>query len=92
VSCFQRELRDGQRGNLPIHVCAKSGSLAMFKVLRRYDAVSFRPNNQLENALHIAAQHNKASFITRFLEFEQMLMDKNNFEDEVCLKTMPKST
>lgn len=58
----------------------------MFKVLRKYDAVSFKQNNLLENALHIAAQYNKASFIKRFLEFEQMLMDKNNYEDEDYVK------
>jgi hypothetical protein len=31
---LSRELRDSQRGNLPIHVCAKSGSIEMFKLLQ----------------------------------------------------------
>ncbi len=79
---MNRELREGQRGNLPIHVCAKSGSLDMFKLLQKYDAVSFKQNNQLENALHIAASYNKSKFIEAFLRFEHLLMDQNNVYDD----------
>ena len=74
---LSRDLRDGQRGNLPIHVCAKNGSLDMFKLLQTYDAVSFKQNNNAENALHVAAFFNKSHFIAAFLKYEKYLMNKN---------------
>lgn len=54
----------------------------MFRLLQKYDCVSFKQNNNLENALHIAASYNKSSFITAFLKFEQVLMDKNNVHED----------
>ena len=68
-----REQRNGHNGNYAIHYVAKSGSLEMFALLQKYNAVSFRTNNNKENALHIASHHNKYRFILEFLKYEALL-------------------
>ena len=76
------ELRETITGNLPIHAAAKSGSIEMFNLLQKYDAVSFKQNKNLENALHIAAYHNRNKFINEFLKYEKFCFsehpDSNN--------------
>lgn len=42
----------------------------MFTLLKRYDCVSFKTNNNQENALHIAAYYNKYKFIREFRLYE----------------------
>lgn len=39
---MSKDLRDGLNGNLPIHSAAKNGSIEMFNLLHKYDAVSFK--------------------------------------------------
>ena len=73
-----RTLKEGQRGNLPIHACAKNGSIEMFALLQSYQAVSFDSNSYLENALHVAAYFNKSQFIVAFLEYEKNMRDQSN--------------
>ena len=75
---MSRTLKEGQRGNLPIHVCAKSGSIDMFQMLQSYQAVSLESNSYLENALHVAAYFNKSQFIVAFLEYEKNVRDQSN--------------
>ena len=53
----------------------------MFYLLQKYDACSFKANNNLENALHIAAQHNRSKFIIEFLKYEKYLIDQSNGND-----------
>lgn len=76
-----KDLKDGLNGNLPIHLAAKNGSCEMFYLLQKYDAVSFKPNNNLENALHIAAFHNRSKFIREFLKYEKYLLENKDSED-----------
>ncbi len=71
---MSNELRDSLNGNLPIHCCAMSGSIEMFNLLQKYDAVSFDTNNSLQNALHIAAFHGRSKFIREFLRYEQFCL------------------
>ncbi len=68
---FNKELTEASRGNLPIHIAAKNGSLEMLGLLQRYRAVSFEQNYNSENALHIAASFNRYKFIREFLSFER---------------------
>ena len=71
-------------GNLPVHLEAKFGSSDVFRLLVKYDAVSFefRNNSHNENALHIAAKNNHSEFIKTYLEYEQGYMS-NLEEDEL---------
>lgn len=46
----------------------------MFALLKKYDCISFRPNNNQENALHIAAYYNKHRFIREFRSYESTKM------------------
>lgn len=71
---FNREQSDSQTGNLPIHIAAKNGSIDMLNLLIKYDAVSFKSNNNHENALHIAALNNRHRFIHEFLKYEKSLI------------------
>jgi ankyrin repeat protein len=71
-----RELKEGKQGNMAIHVAAKFGSIEVFNILQKYDAISFKSNNNGENALHIAARNNKSTFIKHFLDHETNLMNK----------------
>lgn len=70
------EVRDTLDGNLPIHCGAKNGSHEMFNLLQKYDAVSFLTNRSLQNALHIAAFHDRSRFISEFLDYEQFCLDQ----------------
>jgi ankyrin repeat protein len=76
-----KEQKDGQNGNMAIHFCAKTGSVEMFHLLQKYDAVSFKTNNNQENALHIAAYNNKHKFIKEFLLYEKCLLEKQDSEN-----------
>jgi ankyrin repeat protein len=78
-----RDLKDGLNGNFPIHLAAKNGSCEMFYLLQKYDAVSFKTNNNLENALHIAAFHNRSKFICEFLKYEKSLLEPANENDKI---------
>jgi ankyrin repeat protein len=77
------DLREGKRGNQPIHLCAKNGTSQMFDLLCKHNAVSFKQNNYLENALHIAASANKPHFITEFLKYEYNYMKENKIKNYV---------
>ena len=68
---INKNMREGITGNLAIHVAAKNGSIEMLKLLHNFNAVSFRQNSHLENALHIAATNNKHKFIKEFLKHEK---------------------
>ncbi len=70
---FNNELTNASRGNLPIHIAAKNGSLEMLSLLQKYHAVSFDRNTNRENAMHIAASFNRYKFIRQFLFFERAL-------------------
>ena len=70
-----KETKEGQNGNLPIHSAAKNGSLQLLKILERYDAVSFKTNSEMKNALHIAAESNSYNFIKEFLTYELALVN-----------------
>ena len=83
-----REQRNGHNGNYAIHYVAKSGSLEMFNLLQKYNAVSFRTNNNKENALHIAAHHNKHRFITEFLKYEALLMHNQEEKTSIPMPCM----
>ncbi len=58
-----KESKDSKHGNYPIHSAAKNGSVPLLKILQKYDAVSFKPNGDSKNALHIAAETNSFNFI-----------------------------
>lgn len=70
------DLKDTKSDNLIIHLAAKQNSVDLFNLLVRYNAVSFKTNNNLDNALHIASQNNCSRFIRRLLEYEKILSDK----------------
>jgi ankyrin repeat protein len=74
------DLRESQDGNLPIHSAAKNGSLEMFSLLQKYDAVSFETNKNMENALHIASSHNRSKFISEFLKYEKAYINSDDNE------------
>ena len=69
----EKELTDGNRGILPIHVAAKNGSIEMLGLMQRYGAVSFKQNYQSENAMHIAAGYNRYRFLREFINYEKVL-------------------
>ena len=39
--------------NLPIHIAAKSGSIAMFDLLEQHNCISFKSNEDMNNLMHI---------------------------------------
>jgi len=71
------DLREGLNGNLLIHSAAKNGSVEIFHLLQKYDVVSFKTNNNSENALHVAASFNRKEFIEEFLKYELFLIEQN---------------
>lgn len=73
-----KDLREGSNGDLPIHSAARLGSIEILRLLQQYDAVSFKTNNNLENALHLAAFYNRSKFINEFLKFELFLIEQNS--------------
>jgi len=77
-----KNLKEGVNGNMPIHLAAKLGSIEIFNLLQKYDAVSFETNNNSENALHIAAYYNRNKFIAEFLKYEMFLMNENSETDK----------
>ena len=77
-----KNLKEGVNGNMPIHLAAKLGSIEVFNLLQKYDAVSFETNNSSENALHIAAYYNRNKFIAEFLKYEMFLMNENSETDK----------
>ncbi len=44
-------------------------------LLQKYDAVSFKLNNNLENGLHIASLYNRPKFIKKYLDYESFLIE-----------------
>ena len=78
-----RDLKDSKNGNLVIHLAAKQNSVELFNLLSVYNAVAFKTNSNLDNALHIAAQYNCARFIRRFLEYERFLASKAESESYI---------
>lgn len=78
VSNCLKDLKEGNNGDLPIHFVAKMGSVEIFYLLQKYDSVSFKTNNNLENALHIASLYNRDRFINEFLKYEIHLISQNS--------------
>ena len=72
-----QDLKDNKTGNLIIHLAAKQNSIDLFNLLVNYNAVSFKTNSNLDNALHIASQNNCSRFIRCLLEYEKMLEEKS---------------
>lgn len=72
---FVAELED-KNGNLAIHLCARNGSPDLLQLLIKYNAYSVRKNKFGENALHIAAAHNKHEFIKIYLAHENVYVEK----------------
>lgn len=60
-------IRDGNSGNMPIHVAAKKGYLEMLKLLEKYNAVCDAQNNSIGSPVHIAAYYNNEKFMTSLL-------------------------
>ena len=69
-----------KNGNLPIHLAARNGSVELFNVLVKNDAISFKININGDNPLHIAAENNKFNFIKKFLEYEKSFVERNNLK------------
>ncbi len=67
---IDKDIKDAKNGNLATHEVARTGSVAMFDLLEKYDFISNKQNNNLENALHIAASANRDLFIHRYLFYE----------------------
>jgi ankyrin repeat protein len=78
---MDNDIRDSKFGNYAIHSAAKNGSIQLFKILEKYDAILFKRNFENKNALHIAAENNSVSFIREFLKYELDLI--NNSENRV---------
>ena len=66
-----------KNGHLPVHLAARNGSVELFKVLVKNEAISFKINSHGDNPLHIAAENNKFNFIKEFLEYEKAFVEKN---------------
>ena len=82
-----KDVRDGKNGNYLIHLAAKQASTDLMHILEKYDAVSFKQNFNLENALHVAAQNNASRFLRRLLDYEKTLVNKidnENFITCIC--------
>ncbi len=62
---IDKDICESKNGNLAIHEVAKTGSIAMFDLLEKYDFICSKQNNNLENALHIAASANRDLFIQK---------------------------
>ncbi len=69
-----------RNGNLPIHLAARNGSIELFNVLVKNDAISFKTNLNGDNPLHIAAENNKFNFIREFLAYERAYVEKNSLK------------
>jgi ankyrin repeat protein len=65
-----KEQCDNETGNHLIHIAARTGSIDMFNLLVKYDAVSLKKNKNSQNPLHIAAYYSRHNFIKAFLEYE----------------------
>jgi ankyrin repeat protein len=87
-----RDLRDSHTGNLPVHVCAKSGSAEMLRVLQRYDALSFKPNASMETALHVAAAANKPKLLRELLDYEKWLLSEQHMQQHGVVAAASTST
>jgi ankyrin repeat protein len=75
------DLLEDRAGNLPIHLCAKYGSVEVFEILKKKPEPPlnlFKTNGNYENAMHIAAANNKFKFIKEFLAHEKLLADKKD--------------
>lgn len=83
---LDREIKDGKMGYYLIHTAAKNGSTKMIDLLEKHDAVSFKTNNNQENALHVAAEYNSSQFIKEFLKLEQDIL--NNPESDRYMMCM----
>jgi ankyrin repeat protein len=77
-----KEQRDSKHGNLPIHVAARTGSVEMLQVLQKHDAFSFKQNNNMETALHVAAANNRIRFIRKFMRHEKHLMRRAREQED----------
>ena len=64
-----QDLKDAKTGNLTIHLAAKQNSIELLNLLISYNEASFKTNNNLDNALHIAAQNNCSRFIRYCFNF-----------------------
>jgi ankyrin repeat protein len=69
-----------KNGHLPIHLGARNGSVELFNVLVKNEAISFKINLNGDNPLHIAAENNKFNFIREFLEYEKAYIEKNSLK------------
>jgi ankyrin repeat protein len=76
------EIKDeyDKNGNLPTHLAARNGSIELFNVLVKNDAISFKINLNGDNPLHIASENNKFNFIKKFLEYEKIYVERNNLK------------
>ena len=72
---FVADLED-KNGNLAAHLAARNGSPDLLQMLIKYNAYSVRKNKFGENALHIAAAHNKHEFIKIYLAYESTYVEK----------------
>jgi ankyrin repeat protein len=63
-------------GNLPVHLGARAGSTEILKLLAKHNASLFKCNQNKENALHIAAAHNRFKFIKDFILLERAQREK----------------
>ena len=67
---------------LPIHLCAKIGSVDMFHLLERYNSVSFKSDGNMENLFHIAAYNNSVDFLKESCAYFKKRFDQlKNFKD-----------
>lgn len=73
---LDRTIKEGKLGNMSIHASAKNGSIKTLDILEKYDGVSFAQNNNLDNALHIAAENNSVMFLKEFLIYEKNLLNQ----------------
>lgn len=65
--------------NLPIHVAAKYGSLDMFRLLEKYNYISFEPNYDWNNVFHLAGYENKYKILIELLDNYESNKDKIDF-------------
>jgi ankyrin repeat protein len=64
--------QEDRTGNLPVHLAARAGNTDTLRLLAKHKASLYKCNAQtMENALHIAAAHNRFKFIKEFILLER---------------------